>query len=167
MPSVKVRLHEGGRLFIIGVMVEVKEKRRFYRHPMEYPIEITELRWKRRTRNHTLDLSEGGVCFTTVRPITRGTHIQVAIPVHDHLFKLRAKVAYSKKDSKTGLFQTGVSFEDHNDLYRAKLAEELLCIEKYRDTLAQKTGQEISADEAAKDWIAKKAEHFATFFETP
>jgi len=148
-------------------MTAAKAKRRYYRHPIECPIEITEMRWKRRTTNQTINISDGGVCFPTVRPMARGSEIQVSIPVQDRLFKLRARVAYSKKNVKTGLFSTGVSFQDEDSLYRAKLAEELLCIERFQESLIQKTGETISVEDAAKKWIHKKAKQFATFFEKP
>jgi len=147
-------------------MTTLTEKRRFYRHPVEVPIIITESAQRRTARTRTKNISEGGVCFIADHAIERGTNIQVAIPVKDQVFKINAVVAYSQQDGKTGLFQTGVAFEDQSELFRVKMAEEILSIKKYAEALAKKRGQPISEEKAGRDWVQKYAKRFGEMFQS-
>ena len=114
--------------------------------------------------NYTKDVSEAGLCFFADRSITKGTTLEVSIPVKDQLFKMKARVAYSLKDSRTGMYRTGISFRDSTSLYHAKLAEEILSIERYREKLVVKTGDRPPEGEIEKKWIKKNAKRFGKIF---
>lgn len=144
--------------------VKNAERRQFYRHPIEVPIRITESSRRHPTQHTSRNVSAGGICFLSDHPIPKGVSIHVAIPIHDQLFKLRGEVAYAAPDNKTGLFQTGVQFRDSLNLYRAKLAEEILDLEKYCKSLTDKRGSTIPRQEAEKKWVRKNARRFAAFF---
>lgn len=144
------------------MVLSEKNRRRFYRHPIEIPVQVTELKT---VSSRTVDVSEGGISFVCDHYLEKGTSVEVAVPAHDHLFRMHAHVAYSRKDTLTGLFRTGVSFDDLDSLYRAKLAEEILCIEKYREELSQKNGRDITEEEAAREWIKKNAKKFGEIFD--
>ena len=49
-------------------------------------------------------------------------------------------------------------------LLKAKLAEEILAIEKFREALVRLEGDEVSEEEAARQWIAKHAKKFGDLF---
>lgn len=148
-------------------MVDFKDRRRYYRHPIEFPIQVTEVNERSLSRRNTLDISRGGLSFYFERELLVGVFLQLSIPAKDQLFKITAKVTYSVKNHRTGLFKTGVTFTDSESIYQAKLAEEILRIGQYRETLSRKTGQLISEEEAARAWIEKNAKHFADLFSEP
>lgn len=145
-------------------MVQSYERRRYYRHPLQIPISVSRLH-PSHDHYHAEDISEGGLCFACHEHLAPGDEIQVGIPVKNHLFQVLASVAYSRKDEKTGLFRTGISFHDEKNLFRAKMAEELLAMEKFRQSLEEKTNQKITEEEAAQKWVKKHAKHFAEAFE--
>ncbi len=93
--------------------------------------------------------------------IPEGTQLELSIPVEKQLFKMSAQVTHSQKDADTGLFKTGVSFQDSVSAFRAKLAEEIIQIRQYREKMSLLRGHQLSEEDAAKMWIDRNAEDFA------
>lgn len=141
-----------------------QEKRRFYRHPIGVPIQYREVRAKTHCRSKSVDLSEGGICFLADHFLAMGVSINLDIPVESEVFSMSGHVAYCNRLSNTGLYRTGVAFEDPTSAFRAKLAEELLKIKDYRKKLIEELGRDVSEDEAARKWIEKYAKRFSGLF---
>jgi hypothetical protein len=137
------------------------EKRKFFRHPIKVPIQLTRVEHSGAENARAEDLSQGGLAFFWPEPIPEGTHLQLSIPVEKQLFRMKAHVTHSEKDTSTGLFKTGVCFEDSISSFRAKLAEEIIQIRQYREKMSLLRGHPFSEEEAAKVWIDRNAEHFA------
>ena len=137
------------------------EKRKFFRHPIKVPIQLTRVEDNTAVNTRAEDLSQGGLAFFWPESIPEGTYLQLSIPVEKQLFKMRAHVTHSQKDAGTGLFKTGVCFEDSVSSFRAKLAEEIIQIRQYREKMSLLRGQPFSEEEAAKVWIDRNAENFA------
>lgn len=137
------------------------EKRKFFRHPIKVPIQLTRVENDAAMSGRAEDLSQGGLAFFWPEPIPEGTHLQLSIPVEKQLFKMKAKVMHSRRDQETGLFKTGVCFEDSISSFRAKLAEEIIQIRQYREKMTLLRGHEFSEEDAAKAWIDRNAEDFA------
>ena len=137
------------------------EKRKFFRHPIKVPIQLTRVENNTAVRSRAEDLSQGGLAFFWPEPFPEGTLLQLSIPVEKQLFKMNAHVTHSQKDASTGLFKTGVCFEDSISAFRAKLAEEIIQIRQYREKMSLLRGHQFSEEEAAKMWIDRNAEDFA------
>lgn len=137
------------------------EKRKFFRHPIKVPIQLTRVENNAAVNSRAEDLSQGGLAFLWPESIPEGTFLQLSIPVEKQLFKMKAHVTHSEKDTETGLFKTGVCFEDSVSSFRAKLAEEILQIRQYREKMSLLRGHPFSEEEAAKVWIDRNAENFA------
>ncbi len=137
------------------------EKREFFRHPIKVPIQLTRVEDSSAENARAEDLSQGGLAFLWPELIPEGTHLQLSIPVEKQLFKMKAHVTHSQKDTDTGLFKTGVCFEDSVSSFRAKLAEEIIQIRQYREKMSLLRGRQLSEEEAAKIWIDRNAEDFA------
>ena len=88
----------------------------------------------------------------------------VDIPIREKFFHIRARVVYSREDTQTSLYKTGVTFEDTDSLFKAKLAEEILAIEKFREKLVRLEGREVTEEEAASQWISKYGKKFGDLF---
>ena len=136
------------------------EKRRFYRHPISVPLSLSAAEETKEARSESLDVSLGGLSFLWPRKLPKGALVGVNIAVKDKLFEIKSKVAYTKEDSKTGKFRTGVSFTDYPSAFMARLAEEMLEILRYRKNLSRELGREIPEEEAASQWIRKYAARF-------
>ena len=137
------------------------EKRKFFRHPIKVPIQLTRVENKLSVNSHAEDLSQGGLSFYWPEAIPAGTHLRLSIPVENQLFRMMAHVTHCEKDTATGLFKTGVCFEDSVSAFRAKLAEEIIQIRQYREKMSLLRGHQLSEEEAAKMWIDRNAENFA------
>jgi c-di-GMP-binding flagellar brake protein YcgR len=142
------------------------EKRKYFRHPIQVPIKLRELAEQELppSKFQSEDLNDHGLCFYSGQGLASGTALRLAIPVEEHIFEVSARVAYSRKDSKTGTFRTGVYFEDMDSAFRAKIAEEILKIQEYRKKLSRTLGYEVSEADAARKWIEQFAKHFSAFF---
>jgi len=152
---------QGGRVL---AMPQMSEHRRFYRHPIRCPIQVREAAVDQAERLESVNISEGGLCFFCEHSLKPQTSVEVDIPIREKFFHIRARVVYSREDSQKSLFMTGVTFEDTDSLFKAKLAEEILAIEQFRESMARLEGREISEEEAARHWIAKYAKKFGDLF---
>jgi hypothetical protein len=142
---------------------EPNNKRRFYRHPVNVPIQVHELTSRNFQRSESVDISEGGICFMADRFLAKGATVGLSIAVKDTVFKINGQVAYCNRVAAVNLYRTGIAFQDQNDAFRAKLAEQMLQIKEYQATSA-KLGKNLSEEDAAREWIAKYAKHFSNLF---
>ena len=137
-----------------------KERRKFFRHPIQVPIRLRLAQKSEGLPSTSCDLSLGGLSFVWPRKLTRGTLLELTIPVKEKLFELRAKVVYSREDRKTARFSTGVSFVDFPSAFKARLAEEVLQILEFRKAISREAGHEVSEEEAASQWVRDHASRF-------
>jgi c-di-GMP-binding flagellar brake protein YcgR len=137
------------------------EKRKFFRHPIKVPIQLTRVEDKTAVSSHAEDLSQGGLSFLWPESIPAGTHLKLSIPFEKLLFRMNAHVTHCEHDADTGLFKTGVCFEDSASAFRAKLAEEIIQIRQYCEKMSLLRGHQLSEGEAAQMWIERNAENFA------
>lgn len=146
-------------------MVVVKERRQHLRHPIRVPIKVQLGKKNITLKSQTGDLSEGGLQFITAEEISKGSLIDVTIPVGDRVFRLYGWVVWTSPDPKSGLFKTGVSFDQPVMAFRAKLAEEVTRIRQFREETERKMGHPVSDEEAAKIWIDKYAQKFGELYQ--
>ncbi len=137
-----------------------KERRQFFRHPISVPIRLRVATHDRVFGSNSSDISLGGLNFSWPKKLSKGTLIDITIPVKEKFFDVKAKVVFSKEDKKTARFRTGVSFTDFPSAFKARLAEEVLQILELRKNLSRELGREITEEEAAKKWVNEFAGHF-------
>lgn len=137
------------------------DQRQFYRHPIKVPIQLTKVESSSPSHGQSEDLSQGGLSFFWPEALAKGAHLQISIPVEKQLFKMNAHVTHCEKDSTTGLFKTGVCFEDSASAFRAKLAEEILEIRQFCEKMSLLRGKKFSEEESARMWVERNAEIFA------
>jgi len=140
------------------------ERRRFYRHPLCMPIRFYEKQERIPDASRALNVSDHGICFMTPRFIPKRTRVNVTIPVGGSVFKINGVVVYSNHEPYGEQYKTGVAFSDQTSAFRAKLAEQIIQIDRYRKRASQKLGHLMPEEEAARQWIEKNAERFACLF---
>ena len=106
------------------------------------------------------NISLGGLCFFWPTPLSKGSLIKIHIPVKEKRFDIKGAVTYSREIDKHQ-YETGVAFLDTPNAFRAKLAEELLQIVKFRKTESERLGYELSEEEAAERWVDEYAARFS------
>ena len=134
------------------------ERRRYIRHLLVNPLEFKVSEEEQPERTETIDVSEGGLMFTSRKEVSQGSIIQIQMPLYEKVFHIKAKVVHTRKDSDSGLYKIGVSFLTYSDAFKVKLIEQIYLIEEYRVLRSLQTGKEMSLKEASKEWIKRYSE---------
>jgi len=131
--------------------------RSFIRHPTGIPIEIS-LEGQPRKHEPLQNVSRGGLCFKHPDAVPVGSSIVVRIALTSPPFELRCQVSWCQADGPA--WQVGVEFLDPDDLFRARMVEQICHIEQYRRSVREREGRALSSHEAALEWIERYADAF-------
>jgi len=134
--------------------------RSFIRHPTDMPIEVVAGDAPH-TEQALRNVGHGGLSFRYPRQVPVGVTMRVRIAVTSPVFEANCRVAWCLPEGDC--FQVGVEFLDQEDLYRARMVEQVCQIEGYRRDLHEKQGRTLSSQEAALEWISKFAKGFPGF----
>ncbi len=146
-------------------MLYSKERRRFIRHPICYPLEFEHAPKKIREKTRTLNVSEGGLLFISKYSLKRGDIIILKMPLQNKVFKVKAKVMHASEDEASpNLFNIGVSFYRYSDAFKVKLIEQLYLIDEYRMLRSLQLGHEITMQKASEEWIKRYSKRFARLY---
>ncbi len=132
--------------------------RRFIRHPTSMPITCAVQGDEAEHPQQLENISEGGVCFHAGQPMDCGLRVRLTIPVQGRDFHAEGVVTWCH--SEAGGYQVGVRFEDAATAYTMRMVEQVCHIEDYRQRTAQREGRNLTAAEAASEWVARYAEKF-------
>lgn len=150
-----------------------KDKRRFIRHPMCFPLSFKVIkkgaagffaRGNREEYTSTINVGRGGLLFPATRPVAESTVISIKIPFENKMFKVKAMVVHCVKDRSSGLYNIGVCFHRVEDAFKVKLIEQMYLISEYRDLRSIQLGRNISLEEASEDWIKRYSERFQRLY---
>lgn len=133
--------------------------RKFIRHPLGCPIAhhfVDSDEPKR--EDYVRNVSKGGLCFQSRTYIAPDQLIQIDIPIGDTLFQATCLVSWCKITRKG--FDVGVKFENRDTEFTMRLIEQACYIEEYREQVRTKDGRELTAEDAAREWIEKHADEF-------
>jgi hypothetical protein len=131
--------------------------RSFIRHPTAIPIEIS-LEDRLRTQEPLSNVSRGGLSFKCTQAAPVGSNIIVRIALTSPPFEARCQVTWCQADGDA--WQVGVQFLDQDDLFRARMVEQICHIEQYRRSVRASEGRAMSSHEAALEWIERYADAF-------
>ena len=145
-------------------MLPLKERRRFIRHPICYPLEFEHISRKIIEKTKTVNLSEGGLLFLSKHQLKTGEIILIKLPIQDKIFKVKAKVMHVSKDEDANLFNIGVSFYRYADAFKVKLIEQIYLIDEYRILRSVQMGRDITLKEASEEWIKRYSKRFARLY---
>ncbi len=135
-------------------------RRTFIRHPTDIPIEVAASSLRVRNTSVLRNLSLGGLAFSSRHPFEKGDVISLRIPAVDPGFEAICEVMWCRRQDDG--YEMGSRFILDEDLYRMRMVEQICHIEHYRKQVAEETGRQLSANEAAQEWIAEHAEDFPT-----
>ena len=138
--------------------------RKFIRHPVDLPIQVTN-NWVEDEDDETTDqtitnVSLGGLAFISPKPLDVLERVRVSIPILDRDNTLIGNVMWCEKSATGSSFEIGIEFERSRDVFRLRMIEQICHIEHYRREILRNEGRELSAQEAADEWIAKYAGDF-------
>lgn len=131
--------------------------RSLIRHPTDIPIEV-QCDEAPVTSETLRNVSRGGLCFRHAAPLAKDSVIRVRIGIASPPFEARCRVLWCQADGAD--WELGVEFLDPDDLFRARMVEQICHIEQYRREMYARHGRSLSGREAALEWIAKYAAVF-------
>jgi len=135
------------------------EMRRYIRHPSDIPIEFNvEGGDEEHLKDSLNDVSFGGLSFNSRQNIPLGSQVFITISFVDPPFQSFAKVKWCAKQGDG--FVVGVSFNDPEDAYRARMIEQICYIEHYKREVLERDGRNLTGEEAASEWITLYADKF-------
>ena len=131
--------------------------RAFIRHPSDIPINVSRHSQVTHAVPKLHDVSIGGLCFTTAEAYENGRLVDVVIPHLRPPFSAAGRVVWCGKDGDT--YIVGVQFLDANDVFQARMVEQVCHIEQYRAEMINQ-GKDIDIEQAAREWIESYAADF-------
>jgi hypothetical protein len=132
--------------------------RQFMRHPANITIEVSAGFQLDHAVRQSHNVGLGGLAFQSDRPLARGSIIELRIPLVSPAFETRARVVWCRASDQG--YDLGVEFLDATDAFRARMVEQICHIEDYRNGVYRTEGRELTAEQAAREWIGKYASQF-------
>ena len=149
--------------------MQLIENRKFIRHPMCMPLVYKILGPGKKDdmeaeRAQTLNVSLGGLLFSSKKMVKAGTRIVINMPFEDKMFKVKALVVRCTRNAETTLFDIGVSFQRIQEAFKVKMIEQIYLIAEFRDLLSLQTGRQVSLEDASKKWIKRYSARFKRLY---
>lgn len=144
--------------------------RKYIRHPSDIPINFCVSEAGVPVPHRVKDVSVGGLCFSSDRPVRRGTAIRIRIPLvlqppvqadettQSTEFDAEGVVAWCRREAEG--YAVGVQFADPSTRFGMRMVEQICHIEHYRADIFQSEGRSLTSEEAAREWIERYAAEF-------
>ena len=126
------------------------------------PLQVT-LDWVEEDNDESTDqtitnVSLGGLAFVSQKPLEVLQRVRICIPLLQRDNHLVGNVVWCEKSGTS--YEIGIEFEKSRDAFRIRMIEQICHIEHYRKQVERLEGRELSAQEAAGEWISKYAGDF-------
>jgi hypothetical protein len=131
--------------------------RTFIRHPTSIPIQVCA-GGDESARVRVRNLSAGGLCFITDKPVKVGTRVEFDIPITSPDYHGSGVIVWRREQAPDS-YEVGVRFTSDDEFFRTRMVEQVCQIEDYRQRLALK-GRNLTSEEAALEWIARYSAQF-------
>ncbi|MBN8455244.1 PilZ domain-containing protein [Accumulibacter sp.] len=135
--------------------------RSFIRHPADIPVDIDIDAAHRRAERRLKDVSEGGLACRSRRPLPVGSPVLLSIPLVQPPFRAAGVVVWCRRQG--AVYEVGIRFDDADDLFAARMVEQVCQIERYRQQVLRDEGRVLDAEAAAREWIERYAAGFPGF----
>ena len=133
-------------------------RREFIRHTVDVPLEVEAVSRPEARREHSINVSSGGLAFVSSSCPSVGDLIRLRIPTVTPALEAAARVAWCRPED--GSFLVGVQFVDAAAAFRSRMVQQVCSIENYRKEVREREGRDLSTQEAAAEWIERYAGRF-------
>ena len=142
-------------------MGDQKERRRFIRHPLSYPIKtVVEGKESEEIESESENIGEGGLLFKSEKRIEEGTRVRVEVEVEGRKIKTEGIVVRCTEDGN-GLYNIAVSFLTPQESLKVRMMEQIVRIELFKQRLERRYGKKFDFSCVAKEWIKRYSKAFA------
>jgi hypothetical protein len=138
--------------------------RKYVRHPSTIPIELAIARTPCNGSQQLANIATGGFACSVTEPLPVGTAVQLRIPMIWPEYRGCGVVVWCRGEAPD--WEIGIEFHAQ-DLFKAKMVEQLSQIEHYRNQLWVEEGRIVDGEQAAQEWITRYAKDFADAFQAP
>ena len=135
--------------------------RRYIRHPVDIPIQVSAESTETDDDETDLTITNvglGGLAFLSSRPFEVLQRVTISIPILDQDNQLTGNIVWCEKSDRG--YEIGIEFEKSRDNYRLRMIEQICHIEHYRREVERVEGRKLDSQEAAQEWIAAYAKDF-------
>lgn len=132
--------------------------RSYIRHPSDIPIHVDEHDSGIPAQHVLSDVSQGGLAFNMNRPLEKGACLTLTIDTVNPPFSAEGVVTHCHQ--REAHYVIGVEFTNRDDLFVARMVEQICHIEHYKREVALREGRQVSGEQAAHEWIERYASQF-------
>jgi len=100
----------------------------------------------------------GGLAFDSTQAEEPGTVLWLRFPSVEPNCPLQARVAWCEPTASG--YRIGVTFFDAQQAFRCRMIEQICAIEAYRRAASEATGDDVSHNQAAREWIRNTGSRF-------
>lgn len=136
--------------------------RNYVRHPSTIPIELIVDCAACSGRPRLANIATGGFACTVDEPLEVGASVQLRVPMIWPEYRVCGTVKWCRAVDTA--FEVGIEF-GAQDLFKARMVEQLSQIEHYRNQLWIEEGRIVDGEQAAAEWIARYAQEFSDAFQ--
>jgi hypothetical protein len=133
-------------------------QREFLRHTIRVPLEVRRIADSSLVREHSVNVSFGGLAFLSGTCPEIGEVLRLRIPVVEPVFEADARVAWCMSEAEK--FLVGVEFLDSRTAFQSRMVQQVCSIENYRQEVQEREGRTLTSQEAASEWVTKYAGRF-------
>jgi hypothetical protein len=131
--------------------------RQYIRHPADIPIELSPVDDAGALPPRLFNVGGGGLAVRSALSFPPARVVTVRVPWVQPPFTATARVIWCRPCK--GGYELGLAFTDADDAFRARMVEQVCHIEHYR--LQQRAkGRDLTAEDAAREWIESNAARF-------
>jgi c-di-GMP-binding flagellar brake protein YcgR len=131
--------------------------RQYIRHPAAVPLKYQCQQPTDPNPTELVDISQGGLSFTTKEALAPGQTVNVSIAIGDPPFETQGRVVWCHPQDDH--FLIGLNFDNVEQAYAVRMIEQICHIEQYRQQW-ERQGRDMTPDEAAQEWISLHARDF-------
>lgn len=146
--------------------VELK-RRKYIRHPLNYPLTTRIISQEKHTgevSGESHNIGAGGLLFISDKGMPEGSEVEIELKVEKRSFKLDGNVIRCEKIDGSR-FNIAVSFNSPNELLKARMMEQVVRIEAFKDRLEKRYNVHLEFAAIAKEWIKRYSAFFANHYD--
>jgi len=140
------------------------ERRKFIRHPLSYPLKTRVHQSSaglKEVVGETHNIGAGGVLFFSENPFDPGSEVNIELHVEGKNFRIDGTVVRCSQKSRGDRFSVAVAFHEPSELLKARMMEQVVRIELFKNRLERRYGVDLDFASVAREWIRRYSELFA------
>ena len=140
-----------------------EERRKFFRHPFSYPLKVSVQHHEQGRKEHKFNaenIGGGGLQFRSSHCFPEEMELEIDLMVEHHRFTIDGRVIRCE-ELGDGRYIIAVLFEDEHERLKARLAEQAVRIELFKERLEGRYHVTLELGCVAREWIKRYSKAFA------